>query len=308
MRKGRAWSGRWGILCIFLMLAGCGGQPSPTATQPFPSATPTCPSRGWTVLERVDFGQPTLAVMFRDGQVGIATDLQGGIHYTVDGGKSWNYATRAGFSRVALEMNTPYIWHIGYGGAVSRSQDEGHSWQEISSVPHGGHVEYMSFADEMNGWVVSTERSEIFITRDGAKTWESLPFPEKMGRPAALALRTPSDGYLLDTGGNLFITSDAGKTWTVRSLPLAQGVSIPVLNHSAAMRFTDGEHGLIALSLLENGKGRTLGLRTEDGGVTWVEEALPVPMGMFHLTRDGIFLTHVDLIEQGKITVLCSGR
>jgi hypothetical protein len=31
-------------------------------------------------------------------------------------------------------------------------------------------------------------------------------------------------------------------------------------------------------------------------------------MGMFHLTRDGVLLTHVDLYDQGKITLVCSAR
>jgi hypothetical protein len=92
------------------------------------------------------------------------------------------------------------------------------------------------------------------------------------------------------------------------SIHLPEGSTIPTLNHSAAMRFTDAEHGFIALNLLSGGSGRVLGLRTEDGGATWTEEPLPVPMGMFHLTRDGAYLTHVDLIDHGKVTVLCSNK
>ena len=129
-----------------------------------------------------------------------------------------------------------------------------------------------------------------------------------MGRPAALHLRTPQDGYLLDTAGLLFVTADGGASWTTLRLPLADGEAIPPLNHSVALRFTDADHGFAALSLLAGGSGRTLGLRTADGGRTWTQESLPVPMGMFHLTRDAVTLTHVDLIEQGKITVMCSRR
>jgi len=160
----------------------------------------------------------------------------------------------------------------------------------------------------MTGWAVTTELRSFFVTRDGARTWDRIEFPEQMGRPAAIHLNTPQGGYLLDTAGNLFVTNDGGETWEMFSIHLPEGSTIPTLNHSAAMRFTDAEHGFIALNLLSGGSGRVLGLRTEDGGATWTEEPLPVPMGMFHLTRDGAYLTHVDLIDHGKVTVLCSNK
>jgi hypothetical protein len=62
------------------------------------------------------------------------------------------------------------------------------------------------------------------------------------------------------------------------------------------------------LTVLGGGTGRTRALRTSDGGATWTEEPLPVPMGMFHLSRDGVFLTHMDLYDNGKITLLCSAK
>jgi photosystem II stability/assembly factor-like uncharacterized protein len=293
---------RFGIAAAWLALValtGCsGGSPGPSGAD--------CPSGTWTALGTADFGQPTLSVMFRDASFGIATDLDGGIHYTQDGGRTWTYAAASGLSRVALEMDGDRIWHVGYGGSVTRSLDAGRTWEVMSSLPHAGHIEYMSFADQATGWAVTTELEAYFVTRDSARTWERVPFPDGMGRPAALHLLTPEIVYLLDTAGDLFVTRDGGGTWEMLQLPLAEGASIPVLNHSAALRFTDPQHGFAALNLLADGSGRTLGLRTADGGRTWVEEPLPVPMGMFHLSRDAVYLTHVDLVEQGRITRLCS--
>ena len=262
----------------------------------------------WTVVATAHFGGPTLAVMFRDASFGIATDLDGGIHYSEDGGQTWTYAATSGLSRVALEMEGGRIWHVGFGGWLSRSGDDGHTWEGIGPLPHSGHLEYISFADENAGWAVSTERTDIFITSDGGLTWESLPFPDGMGRPAALHLRTPQDGYLLDTTGALFVTADGGAAWTRLVLPCGEGWTLPPLNHSAALRFTDAAHGFVALSLMGEGEGRVLGLRTSDGGRTWIDETLPVPLGMFHLTRDGLTLTHVDLLDHGRITILRSGE
>jgi len=291
-----------GVLLVIVLLGGCSGRAEPAGSGA------GCPTESWSVLQTVDFGSPTLAVMFQDQSYGISTDLGGGIYFSEDGGGTWTYAATSGLSRVALEMDGDLFWHVGFGGWVTRSLDAGRTWETMSCLPHTGHIEYMSFGDEATGWAVTTELPAYFVTRDAARTWERVAFPEGMGRPAALHLRTPQDAYLLDTSGNLFVTRDGGSNWDRLSLQLADGASIPVLNHSAAMRFTDEEHGFVALNLLADGSGRTLGLRTDDGGRTWTEEPLPVPMGMFHLTRDAVYLTHVDLVEQGKVTVMCSQR
>jgi photosystem II stability/assembly factor-like uncharacterized protein len=255
------------------------------------------------------FGQSSLAVMFADESFGVATDLGGGIYYTEDGGDSWRYSEKAGASRVGLEVaDRNSIWHIGVGGAVRHSVDGAHAWQFVSSLPYGRHVEYLSFADDGNGWMVTTELRTFYITADGAKTWRAEELPGAMGAPAALHLRTPRDGYLLDAAGNLFITADGGDSWRMQSIGLADGITLPTLNHSAAMRFVDGRRGLIVLSVIDGDSGRVFALRTEDGGATWAEESLPVTMGMFHLSRNGEYLTHVDLVDQGKITLLCSSK
>jgi photosystem II stability/assembly factor-like uncharacterized protein len=296
----------WVVFLLASLLGCTHGAESPT-TETAPSPDANCVSDTWVIIKEMDFGQPTISTMFGDESFGIATDLGGGIHYTEDGGETWNYATRAGRSRVALEIvGENLVWHIGLGGGVIRSTDGAHTWEWISSLPHSLHVEYVSFADENTGWAVTTELRTSFVTNDGAKTWSRHPFPEGMDTPAALHLRTPRDGYLLDVAGNLFITRDGGATWDLRSLGLEDGWTIPGLNHSAAMRFTDENHGLIALNIIGEGSGRVFVLRTEDGGATWTEEPLPVPMGMFHLTRDGVYLTHADLLDFGKITLLCS--
>ena len=153
-----------------------------------------------------------------------------------------------------------------------------------------------------------TELRAFFATADGGKSWRAIPFPEEMEAPAGLHLRTPREGYILDRAGNLYVSADGGDSWEVRSLGLAAEDTIPTLNHSAALRFRDALHGVVVLTTLGGGTGRTRALRTSDGGITWSEESLPVPMGMFHLTRDGVLLTHVDLYDQGKITLVCSAR
>jgi photosystem II stability/assembly factor-like uncharacterized protein len=261
----------------------------------------------WEVVSEIDFGQPSISTKFFDESFGITTDLGGGIHITEDGGLSWDFRQKAGLSRVAMEIvNESEIWHIGVGGPVVHSTDGGDTWEYVGSLPYSGHTEYVSFVDHEIGWAASTELGKFWITNDGAQTWQAYPLPEGMGTVAALHLQTPQDAYFLDLTGNLFITQDSGKTWQTRSLGFEDGWRIPELNHSAAMRFTDENHGLIALNIIGKGSGRTFVLRTKDGGETWMNEPLPVDMGMFHLTRDGRYLTLVDLLDHGKFILLRS--
>jgi photosystem II stability/assembly factor-like uncharacterized protein len=308
--KKTLWCRVLGLVFGVLLAAACAGRINGGGGTAAASPGAGCAFDDWTVLRETHFGQSTLSVMFGDGSFGVAADLGGGIHYTEDGGQTWHYTIKAGYSRVALEISegNRRIWYIGYGGDVLLSTDRARTWHSVGPFPHNAHVEYISFADESNGWGMTTELRAFFATADGGKSWRALPFPEEMEAPAGLHLRTPREGYILDRAGNLYVSADGGDSWEVRSLGLAAEDTIPTLNHSSALRFRDALHGVVVLTTLGGGTGRTRALRTSDGGITWSEESLPVPMGMFHLTRDGVLLTHVDLYDQGKITLVCSAR
>jgi len=293
----------FGITLFFFFTTGCSAAGETAARA-------GCVYDEWTVVRSMHFGQSTLSVMFGDENFGIAGDLTGKIYYTEDGGTTWTGTIEAGASRAALEIleGDRKMWYLGVGGDLEFSTDRGHTWESAGPFPWTRHSEYISFADELTGWGMTTEQPDFYATADGGRTWNALPFPEGMGAPAALHLRTPRDGYILDTAGSLFVSADGGVTWQAHSLGLEAGVNIPSLNHSAVVRFSDAMHGVAAMTTIGGGTGRTRALRTSDGGATWIEESLPVPIGMFHLSRDGVYLTHVDLYDHGKITLLCSAR
>ncbi len=298
------------ILFLLGLSSGCAGVTRSENPQPTPSPKAGCVSDDWTVVRNAHFGQSALSVMFGDESFGVAADLSGKIYYTEDGGTTWTGTIKAGASRAALEISegNRQVWYIGVGGDLELSTDRGRTWRSVGPFPWTRHVEYISFADELSGWGMTTEQPTFYSTADGGKSWTAIPLPEEMGAPAALHLRTPEEGYLLDVAGNLFISADGGKTWGKRSLELPEGKTIPTLNHSAVVRFSDAMHGVIALNLIGGGEGAVRGMRTADGGATWTEETVPVPMGMFHLSRDGVYQTHMDLYDNGKITLLCSAK
>jgi photosystem II stability/assembly factor-like uncharacterized protein len=184
------------------------------------------------------------------------------------------------------------IWQCGLKN-VSVSTDGGKTWKAIAEKA-GGMGCILAFADARTGWLGSGAKFQM--TADGGATWQDLALPKDVSKVAAISLRTPKDGYLVDGNGVLHITQDGGKTWSSRSLGLsAPGIlgfgSGPFINETpqAAVRFSDANHGLVVLGLA--GKTSFVALRTADGGKTWKEESLPAELGTPYLSRDGKFLT-----------------
>ncbi len=176
---------------------------------------------------------------------------------------------------------------------VSVSTDGGKTWKAIAEKA-GGMGCILSFADAKTGWLGFGNKFQM--TSDGGATWKELALPAEVTKTAAVSLRTPTEGYLVDQDGVLHVTQDGGKTWSSRSLGLnAPGIkgfaSGAFINETpqAAVRFTDANHGLVVLGL--SGKTNMIALRTADGGKTWKEESLPAETGTPYLSRDGKFLT-----------------
>jgi photosystem II stability/assembly factor-like uncharacterized protein len=176
---------------------------------------------------------------------------------------------------------------------LSVSADGGKTWKTITGKA-GGMGCILAFADAKTGWLGFGAKFEM--TADGGETWKELALPKDVSKVAAVSLRTPTDGYLVDATGALYSTKDGGKTWSSQSLGLTSPSILgfgsgPFINETpqAAVRFQDANHGLVVLGL--SGKTSLMALRTADGGKTWKEEALPVQLGTPYLSRDGKFLT-----------------
>ena len=172
---------------------------------------------------------------------------------------------------------------------VSVSTDGGKTWKAITDKA-GGMGCILSFADAKTGWLGFGAKFQM--TADGGATWKDLALPKDVTKVAAISLRTPMDGYLVDGNAVLHITKDGGKTWSSQSLgidnPNILGFgSGPFINETpqAAVRFFDADHGLVVLGL--SGKTNMIALRTADGGKTWKEESLPARLGTPYISRDG---------------------
>ena len=176
---------------------------------------------------------------------------------------------------------------------LSVSKDGGKTWEAIADKA-GGMGCILAFADAKTGWLGFGNKFEA--TADGGATWKALTLPGGVNKVAAISLRTPTDGYLVDDSGVLHTTKDGGTTWSAQSLglnaPEIMGfASGQFINETpqAAVRFTDASNGLVVLGL--SGKDSMIALHTADGGKTWKEVSLAAKFGAPYISRDGKFVT-----------------
>jgi photosystem II stability/assembly factor-like uncharacterized protein len=226
---------------------------------------------------------------FHNEQDGITIGYAGEVHYTHDGGKTWPTAVNHSWCRFGLEiLDKNTAWHCGNKGHVRVSTDGGEIWEPVADF---GDMEpdqcrFLSFADANLGWIASPFR--IAATNNGAKSWNEFDLPEDSKNIAAICLRTANDGYVLDVTGNLYVTKDAGKTWSKQGVPL-EGKPLPTLQcPTAAMRFSDANHGIIVAAT----KGKIYSYTTADGGKTWTKSLVSDKhFGYLFLNHEGNLLT-----------------
>ena len=198
-------------------------------------------------------------------------------------------------------MDVQVAWQCSLG-PVGVSTDGARTWQAVTDY---GNCRQLSFLDANTGWIATPH--QLGVTTDGGQTWEDVPLPGDVQEIAAIFLRTPTDGYLLDVNGVLYVTTDAGQSWSSHPLGLdLEGSAIPSRETaSAAVRFTDADHGLVVIHLAGGLSSRVVALRTTDGGQTWEQEDVTTTslLVALYLSHDGSVLTVTDQTEAQVIVL-----
>ena len=240
-----------------------------------------------------------LALHMFDSARGVAGTSSGAILSTTDGGASW---TRAGGRGRADSVSSLFFlderrgWAAGHGD-VLQTGDAGETWMPLT--PEGVDTSYrspiraMQFQDERRGWIAGMQAS-LLRTADGGVTWEPVASPiVSAERPNFWDLFFVDDqtGWVVGEEGTVIATRDGGMTWTRQDTGLKDARSaaklerIPKAGGSVvidagdrtpgftvtAVRFVDASHGWI--TGFYAGLGRSLILRTQDAGATWVVDA-----------------------------------
>jgi photosystem II stability/assembly factor-like uncharacterized protein len=295
------------LVLLSILLIGCASSAAPA---------PVVLGGEWKVVHQAEAKQPARMVAFLDETFGVTGGFSGAgkAHYTTDGGETWTMAEDSGGCLYGVEIvDAQTVWVCGRivgasfstPGGIRMSADGGQTWNEQTDYQTSPGFCPLSFLDAQTGWVVNGDK--LIATTDGA-TWEEVAVPDGLTNIAAISLRAPGEGYVLDGVGNLYITQDGGASWSSQTLGLAERYGEmklrPFGEHaSAAMRFLDADQGIVVLHLMNDVEDKFIALHTADGGQTWEEQTIPAEIGKPYLTRDGL-LTVSSLIKPSGVTVL----
>lgn len=232
-------------------------------------------------------GNPLTGLAFADAQRGWAVGLSGVVLRTVDGGDHWELVDGTWqqlpdlLDLLAIDAQT--LVAVGGGAGVYRSTDGGLSWAAVT-VAMGDRLNDIEMVD---GRLVAIGDGGVVVTSDDlGHTW--------------LNRASPGDGILadqhwFDTQHGIVVagevlrfdafvarTEDGGQSW----IPIDEDVAgVQAITHAGGQ------------TCYVSGDGTTL--RTDDGGVTWQDEAflLPPYVVQFEVEADGTWL--VGLFGEG---------
>ncbi len=264
----------------------------------------------WQVIYRTKVDQPVRLAAFMDESFGFTggANNEGRAYLTTDGGQTWTMSPGSSGCLFSLDViDKDVVWECNYSD-VRPSVDGGKTWlDKMRGMGQPGCT--VTAVDRNTAWHLTPSVFEM--TNDGGATRTPVNFPEGVSSSnvAAISLRTAQDGYLLDSDGNLYITADAGQTWAKRAyLSLKKFDPMTLLPYKglpyAAIRFTDKNHGLVALSLMGGGSSKVVLMRTKNGGQTWSEEEAPTTIGQPYISHDGMYLTMTSILSFNEVTLL----
>ena len=260
----------------------------------------------WQIVKQLDIEFEPTYVAFMDENVGV-TDCgieNNGPSFTKNGGETWIQPDPLHYYPRSIDIVNPQSVFMCHGDTGFRTSKDGGKTLEFLTLPAGGNCDLLSFFDEKTGW--GATQTILSVTTDGANSWTEISLPEEVNRIAAISLRTPEAGYLLDFDGTLYQTEDGGNSW--RSQKLETGSDeLEMMSFgrpSAAIRFIDEKNGLVVLNLAGGGASEVVALHTIDGGETWERYVLPAKIGPVYLSHDGQYLTVMDMLSRGKMTLL----
>jgi photosystem II stability/assembly factor-like uncharacterized protein len=192
-------------------------------------------------------------------------------------------------------------WALSNQG-VLKTADGGETWKVVLSIDVGPTMSRelppvdAAFLDGDRAWVASVPFEQpgsvkISRTMDGGAHWTNtemkrspkLPYPEIPLRGCALAILNDRIAWLMlvpDHGmssepGELYRTDDGGVSWLLVTSAYGPGTSLP---HGGQIEFRDTKMGWLLGS--ETTTTPSIFHATDDGGVTWRQQNLPLPVGM----------------------------
>lgn len=239
------------------------------------------------------------AIRFFDTANGIAATSSGLILSTSDEGETWapvaSNGRASGISTVFI-LEERRGWAAGIGH-VMYADDATERWTSLTppnvDVAYRSPIRALKFFDRREGFLAGMHAS-LARTADGGATWEPIATPLTGTTKPNFWDMTFADrqtGWVVGEEGTILATTDGGDTWLRQRTGLKDAQSAPKLERIptaggsvtidagdrtpgitlSAVRFLDRNRGWMTGFYAKY--GRSLILRTEDGGATWQVDA-----------------------------------
>ena len=206
------------------------------------------------------------SVLILDSHTGVAVGDYGTILLTTNGGSTWiprTSSTNAQLTSVC--SSSPSTWFSIGNGVLLRTIDGGDSWSNIGNVS-GADISFHNDAGVIVGSLGS-----ILVTTDGGSNWirkKRTVFPEGYASLYDVTFSSPTNCVAVGYPGMVLRSSDEGNTWV--SCPQTPGYQ-----SFRTVSFVNANNGFAL--------GYQCGVRTTDGGSTWVQMQTAIS------TRDAFF-------------------
>ncbi|MBI5540578.1 MAG: T9SS type A sorting domain-containing protein [Bacteroidia bacterium] len=247
------------------------------------------------------------AVYFTDSQTGYAVGGLGTILKTTNGGMNWSQqisgTTSSLYSVFFINPNTGFA--VGGAGKILKTVDGGITWNIQSSGVTSSLVS-VYFTDLQTGFAVGWS-GVILNTIDGGATWNQQ-VSGTINKLLAVNFINNQSGYAVGASGTLLKTVNGGATWTTENSGTTQVLnSIFIFNN---IGYIGGYHVLLktinagaswtvittnvgqsttygagALFFTDTLTGYAPFYKTNDGGLSWIEQDVPG-----HLVNDIFFV------------------
>ncbi|MDQ5919942.1 MAG: hypothetical protein QG668_670 [Patescibacteria group bacterium] len=270
-----------GVGVLTLLGAGC-GQSGPVAVDGgvFKTQTlgadwtqPSVLNQGKTIGSIANVGTVTTAFDPQDPKIMYVGTTQNGLLMTLDGGESWQQArglTSGRVTSIAVHPRNTCVVVAAVANQLMKTETCGRTWQQAYFDPRTAQVYSSVVIDPANPQVIYAGNTDgdILRSEDGGSAWRVIHRAESPISALTIDPRNTATLYAATAGSGLLKTIDRGTTWAPITLAADQfeGARRPLF---AAVDETVA-NGVFHIS--RNGI-----LRSDDGGGSWRQLALPTP-------------------------------
>jgi photosystem II stability/assembly factor-like uncharacterized protein len=185
-----------------------------------------------------------------------------------DRGSTWRRMTGWDITEpkaIHFDLNAPDHIYAGLPDGIAVSHDRGQSWRRMNEGISRGYTHSLMVDRAQAGRVLAGTELGIYLTEDGARTWQRVLATEKVVYDLQQSPHAAGDVLAVTSVDGAFRSADAGLTWR-----RIEGVPKKHTLHFG--RFDPHERGRLVICGWDAGV-----LVSEDGGRTWQDRSAGLP-------------------------------